>query len=74
MAFAPSDDLGEALAHELRKEYGRVSYERVLTWSALSKLHALIAAREGRASGGPDAAGDPAVRDAPAPTRSAPRR
>ena len=47
MAYAPSDEVGEALAHDLRKEYGRVSYERVLTWSALSKLHSLIATRRG---------------------------
>ncbi len=48
VGFAPSDELGEHFARELRKQHGRVSYERLLSWTGLSKLYSLIAAREGR--------------------------
>jgi len=47
IAFAPSDEIGEVIAHHFAKEYGRVSYERVLTWQALPTLHLLIAAHRG---------------------------
>ncbi len=50
VGFAPSDDLGEYLVRELRKEYGRVSYERLLSWTGLAKLRGLIAARENKPS------------------------
>ena len=51
LAFSPLDDLGDAILRELRRDYGRVSYERVLCWSALPRLHGIVADFHGRPAG-----------------------
>jgi len=48
LAFAPADAVGEELLASFRADYGRVSYERLLSWSGLAKLYAIFAARDGR--------------------------
>ena len=39
MAFAPTDPLEVELLKQLGSVYGRVSYERLLSWQGLSELH-----------------------------------
>jgi glucokinase len=45
MDFAPVDELQDGLLRHLRREYGRVSYERVLSGSGLAKIFDFLAER-----------------------------
>ena len=47
-AFSPLDELGDRILREFRTEYGRVSYEHVLRWASLPRLHAVVAEFHGR--------------------------
>lgn len=50
LAFAPSDAAEIAILNELTRTYGRVSYERLLSWPGLAKMHdALVTAGGGAA-------------------------
>jgi glucokinase len=45
MDFAPVDELQDGLLRHLRREYGRVSYERVLSGSGLAGIFSYLAER-----------------------------
>ncbi len=47
-AFAPSDEVEEAILTTLRKRYRRVSYERLLCAEGLANIHHALAVIEGR--------------------------
>lgn len=52
LAFAPADTEEIAILNELARAYGRVSYERLLSWPGLAQVHdALITAEGGVAPG-----------------------
>lgn len=62
--FAPVDELQDRLLDFLRREYGRVSYERVLSGSGLAQIFECLETREAPTSAlraALDAAPDPAV-------------
>lgn len=44
--FAPVDEVQDGLLQYLRREYGRVSYERVLSGAGLEQIFAYLATRE----------------------------
>lgn len=44
--FAPTDEIQDGLLDYLRREYGRVSYERVLSGSGLAEIFNFLATRE----------------------------
>ncbi|MCG2840360.1 glucokinase [Sandaracinobacter sp. RS1-74] len=48
--FAPVDHLEERILAQLRRRFGRVSVERLVSGPGLSNIHAALAAIEGRAS------------------------
>ena len=50
LAFAPTDDLELELLKLLRPTYGRVSYERLLSWQGLSELRQALATVESQPS------------------------
>lgn len=45
--FAPCDDLQEKLLRHLRKRYGHVSYERIVSGPGLATLYSFLAAEQG---------------------------
>ena len=47
LAFAPSDALEAAILEVLRPAFGRVSYERLISWPGLASLHSALAKVEG---------------------------
>lgn len=51
IAFAPLDDIDNALLRRLRERYGRVSVERILSGPGLANIHETLAAVEGSATG-----------------------
>jgi glucokinase len=53
-SFAPNDDVEIEIQKFLRKKFGHVSNERILSGPGLVNLHDALAAIEGRASGAPD--------------------
>jgi glucokinase len=48
LTFAPQNDLEARLADHLRTLHGRVSYERLLAWPALSQIYDIICGAQGR--------------------------
>lgn len=47
--FAPLSDEEDAILLELRKRFGRVSYERLLSGPGLANIHAVVSATRGKA-------------------------
>jgi glucokinase len=50
-SFAPQTDLDEAILPHLRKQFGHISYERIISEPGLQNVYRALAARENR--GGP---------------------
>jgi glucokinase len=50
-SFAPTEPLEAQIADEIRKSLPRVSWERLLSWPGLARIHSALAALEGAAVG-----------------------